>query len=398
MLKKIYSLVFNNFYFCIFYIITSLSFVTILSGIPLINLFPKLALLWGLLLSINNIITTIKRKPTFIEIGIFSLLSITLLFNLLFYRNVENLKIWIVNLIILTSVFFINEKKPKATLEKELLIISNFYMIISIVFSFISLLLRLFNISFVINDISFGEIRGLFSNENSLGIFSAIAFFITLFLLLNSKRKNYKRLCSLNLILQFITCISSTSRSALLIFIVFAFMAILLKIKKPIFKILFCLIPLMFIIFILLENNNFLFKFTSGRNELWMSAFIVIKNNLLLGVGNADLVRLVEEARYIYLPGIKTGGLHNIFMQILTANGIIVLSIFLLILIVAFAFLLKKCIYKKERIFTKYTILVLFLIGLLSTNLFESNLLYIVSFISIIFWSYLGYTISILKK
>lgn len=38
------------------------------------------------------------------------------------------------------------------------------------------------------------------------------------------------------------------------------------------------------------------------------------------------------------------------------------------------------------------------LLGILAVNVFESNLVYIISFISIMFWIYLGYTISILDN
>jgi O-antigen ligase len=44
------------------------------------------------------------------------------------------------------------------------------------------------------------------------------------------------------------------------------------------------------------------------------------------------------------------------------------------------------------------TTLTSMLVGILAVNLFESNLVYITSFIPIIFWTYAGYLVSILDN
>ena len=61
-------------------------------------------------------------------------------------------------------------------------------------------------------------------------------------------------------------------------------------------------------------------------------------------------------------------------------------------------FILKRVdnLKRKERL--RMTVLVSMLVGILAANLFESTLIYIVSFISMIFWIYLGYVISILDN
>ncbi|MDY2730332.1 MAG: polymerase, partial [Clostridium sp.] len=99
------------------------------------NLFSKIALLWGIVLSFYHLYKIIIRKPNTIEILIYSFLCFTLLLNILFYRSSENLKIWIVNLIILTGVFFIEKDKSKELLNNELNIISNLFIGFTFVFS-----------------------------------------------------------------------------------------------------------------------------------------------------------------------------------------------------------------------------------------------------------------------
>ena len=141
-----------------------------------------------------------------------------------------------------------------------------------------------------------------------------------------------------------------------------------------------------------------LYNFLSARNELWYSAWLLIKQNSLVGVGNSSLVEKVYSMRPgVILPGIEAGGLHNILLQITTANGFIALILFLIIIYNAFIFIIKKVdlSFGKDR---KLDLILLSLVtGILFVNLFESNLIYIVSFIPIIFWTYLGYFISILK-
>ena len=141
-----------------------------------------------------------------------------------------------------------------------------------------------------------------------------------------------------------------------------------------------------------------LYNFLSSRNELWYSAWLLIKQNPLFGVGNSDLVEKVYSMRPgVILPGIEAGGLHNIFLQILTANGFITLILFLYILYFALKFLIKKIDFSFARQRKINLILLSLLAGIIFVNIFESNLIYIVSFIPIIFWTYLGYFISIEK-
>ena len=51
---------------------------------------------------------------------------------------------------------------------------------------------------------------------------------------------------------------------------------------------------------------------------------------------------------------------------------------------------------RKEKL--KMTTLTSLIVGILAVNLFESDIIYIVSFISMIFWIYLGYLVSILDN
>lgn len=142
-----------------------------------------------------------------------------------------------------------------------------------------------------------------------------------------------------------------------------------------------------------------LYNFLSARNELWYSAWLLIKQNPFFGVGNSSLVEKVYSMRPgVILPGIEAGGLHNIFLQIITANGFITLMLFLIVLFNTFSFIVKKVDFSFGRNRKINLVLLSLVTGIVFVNLFESNLIYIVSFIPMIFWTYLGYFISILKR
>lgn len=391
-MKKLINILFNNYYFCLFYLFTSFSFITPLMNIPYINLLPKIAIIWGIIISINNIITIFRRKPISVEFFIILLLVITLLITLFVYNNTENLKTWIINLILLTAVFYVNFNKNLSTLYKEIKSISIFYIILTTIFSSISIILFVFNKNITFTDFNFGNSHGVFTNENSLGIASAISILISLYLIRFNYKKVIKILLFSNILIQIVAVIISNSRSTMFVLFSVFLCYIVLKIKNNFIRGILILTPFFLTILCMFFNHDMIFNFTSGRNELWLSAYEIIKNNFLFGIGNSDLVQVVSDARYIYLPGITAGGLHNIYIQILTANGIFAFISFISLILVS-VFYISNSIKIKDKEFIIFSLL----LSIIYINLFESNIYYIVSFISIIFWIYLGYLISIIK-
>ncbi|NLK95031.1 MAG: O-antigen ligase family protein [Clostridiales bacterium] len=394
-MQKLSKLLLNNFYFCLFYIIYSTLSVTIVNSLPHFNLLYKLILLWGGFISISNIIRIIKRKPNKIEISIFLLLGVTLILNIFFYFSINNIKFWFVNLITLLSIFFIDDYKKYDNLTNELKILSNTYILISGILSVISIILHYTNKNFLVNEFSFGNTNGLFINENSLGISAAIGFFICIYLIyINKNSKARPIYCTLAFI-ELIAIYSSTSRSALLVFIAVIIVFLLYSIKNIILRIFILVSPLILTLSSIFIESDFLINFTTSRNELWISAAEVIKNHLFIGTGNSKLVEMVHSVRPdAYLPGLETGGLHNIYMQILTTNGLITLVLFLLVVGFSIFYILNN----KQNSGIDVKILLMLLVGILLTNLFESNLFYSNSFISVLFWTYLGYATSIKRE
>ena len=396
-MRKFKNIIFNNCYFCILYIFTSFSFITVLKIIPKINILPTFAILWGIIISLKNLYTIFRRKTYSIEWFVILLLFTTLLLNLFAYPNIENIKTWITNLILLTSIFFIDKENSKVTIEKQLFVISNFYIGLTFIFSSISLVLLILNIDLSSLNFTTAGKGGFFQNENSLGISAAISIVITLYLIFTTTSKKLKSIYAVNLFIQLYLVLISPARSAFFIFVALLGIFILIKLRKPFLRILYLVVPFLSTIYICTFSDDILNRITTNRDAIWSSASILIKNNFLLGVGYHDLVGDVLEARSVYIPeGIATGRLHNIFIEVFATNGIFAFMTLIVFILINLFCIFKRITTLKSKEDIRLYLLFSLIVSILMINLFESNLLYITSFISIIFWTYLGYTLSII--
>ena len=137
--------------------------------------------------------------------------------------------------------------------------------------------------------------------------------------------------------------------------------------------------------------------FTSGRTSLWESASIVIQENPVTGVGYDNMIEAVTSARETDdLPGLSTGRLHNIYIETATVNGIISLVMILSFIVILFVFIINRLDHLRKKEKFEMTTLTSMILGIIAVNLIESTLIYIISFISMIFWIYSGYLVSII--
>lgn len=399
MIKKLTNFFTNNFYFSFFYLFSTLLLITIFNDLLFVNILLKISLAWGICLSLFHIYKILKRRPNKIEISIFIFLLLSLLLTIIFYRSITNLKVWVVNLVLMTGVFYIDDKKSKEELNKELYIISAFFSIFMFITFLISVVIYSQKTGITQEEILYGEKWGLFIYKNSLAISAGVASLLSAFCYLRSEKKYTKIFFLLNTIIQIIAVFVSKGRSALLLLLAIPFIFIFTKFKNKIFRACLVIIPSITCITGFALFHEKLFNFLSGRNELWYSACLLIKNNLFTGVGNEMLVEDVYSMRPdVILPGIEFGRLHNIFLQIVSENGIVLLIVFLSILYFAFSSLIRNIDNLKGHSYFINTTLLSLIVGLVFVNLFESNLIYVTSFIAIVFWIYLSYTLSINNK
>ncbi|EHI98225.1 O-antigen polymerase [Clostridium sp. DL-VIII] len=403
-IKSIYKYVDNKFYFKLFYLFVSLTFVTILKELPGISLISrvsgKIAVIWGIILILFMIVEDYKRRKIYkFDIPLALFMIITLIFNIFVYRSTDNISKWIVNLIMFLIIFTVDVFRSKKTLIKEMNIITYFYVIFMLIASIISLIMRFTETNIEIDQIIFGNTKGIFENENALSIATALAIVMCIYLYHITATHRLKLFWLANIVLQAVTMVGSRGRSAYLIVIAVIYIFIFVYNKNKYFRAILLIIPILACgVFFQLDKNN-IRNFTSGRSSLWTSGAIVIKEHPFTGVGNNNLVDAVTNARQTDdLPGLAVGGLHNIYVQTATINGVIALTLFLIFLISILVFIVQRLdkLQRKERL--QMITLTSIVVGIISVNLFESDLLYIISFISMTFWIYLGYIISILDN
>jgi O-antigen ligase len=403
-IKNIYDLVVNKFYFKLLYLFVSLTFVTILKDIPGIKILNYVALAWGIILILFMLIEGYKRRKIYrFDIPLALFMILTLIFNIIVYRDINNIKVWVVNLILFAAIFTVDVFKCKKTLIKELNIITTFYVVFMLIASLSSLILRFSGKTIEIGQVIFGNAKGVFENENALAIAAALAIVMCAYLNSVANSHRLKMFWSANIILQIINMIDITmigehGRSAFLIVGAILYIFIFIFNKNKCFRIACILIPILAGGIYLAHQSN-IRNFTSGRTSLWQSAAIVIEKHSLTGVGNSDLVEAVRGARNTDdLPGLDAGGLHNIYVQVTAVNGIISLALIITFILMILTFIIQRLdkLLRKEKL--QMTTLTSLIIGILVVNLFESDLIYIISFISMIFWIYLGYLVSILDN
>ena len=199
MTKKFLKFFSNNFYFCLLYMFSTLLLITTFNDLFVVKILLKISLVWGISLSFYHIYKILKRNPNKIETAIFIFLILTLLLTLIFYRNTTNLKTWIINLIFMTGIFYIDKDKPKENIEKDIYIMSSLFSIFMFITFLISAILYTQRTSEMTEfEILYGKVWGLFVYKNSLAISAGIAFLLSIFCFLKSKKKAFKYFFLLN--------------------------------------------------------------------------------------------------------------------------------------------------------------------------------------------------------
>lgn len=398
----------NKLYLKLLYVLIGISFATVISDLSFFNIFNKLVLLIGLAYTALNIlefITFRRRKIYSFEICLYLFLLLTLFLNFTQYKLNENLKIWLVNLMIMTVLFSIDMYKNKNQLLKELNIISYFYSILTFIISLISLVMIFMN-KVITVDLGIKDdapliltYRGMFKNENSFGIAAVISIFIALYLLYSAKNKYIRGFLYSNILIQGISVFVAGGRSAYLPFLALIFLFLLYKFKNIYLRISFVVVPIIIsIVSFFTLPDNILHKILTSREYIWQSALKLLKVCPLTGVGSVNKVGRLKDVRVAYLQGLDSGGLHNIFFEIATVNGIPATILFILFIILLFVFFIRKLDKLQPNLKLKYGFIFVLCLGIVFINFLESSLVYIISFISIIFWIYSGYLVAILEK
>lgn len=133
---------------------------------------------------------------------------------------------------------------------------------------------------------------------------------------------------------------------------------------------------------------------TTGRTTIWKAGFNVFLKSPVFGWTREGLVEpvceVVEASSEYDTSGIVGGGLHNIYLTVLCASGIVGFICFAILIVIVMIRFLKNLI-KSGPI--SYEMLFSFLMCLyfFVSELVEARILYTVSFFNVVFWIYFGY-------
>lgn len=100
-----------------------------------------------------------------------------------------------------------------------------------------------------------------------------------------------------------------------------------------------------------------------------------------------------------YLPGI-TGGLHNMIIQIAASSGLPALLVIGIVAVGFLVLLVRYFIYacKRRQVSPLVTVMAAFILTMLVRSMSETGLIYGISYSSILFWSFVSYTVYFIEK
>ncbi|WP_055667627.1 O-antigen ligase family protein [Desnuesiella massiliensis] len=404
-MRKVLNFINNRFLYKVIYILVSISFVTILGEVKLINsITSKIMILWSIYIILRDIILYKFKNYTRYHMFLILFLIVFLLSIVFNTGKVENIKIFLVAIIEFFALFSLEERASIKESINNIINLSKIMVFLSFIGGIISVMMLFFNTKITIGSNSYGIsgklFSGIYNNENTLGIMAFISIILSIVVLANGFNRD-KYIYFLNICLQIFILYKARANSAVLAMLIFIVVLIILNIKNSFIKATAILMLFTSSVFTWykLYNTGKLSLYLNGRYAIWKTAIKVIKENMYFGVGNANVADSVIKASKAPLMGVEGGGMHNIFIQISVANGLISSIIFILFLLFIILFIHKYIMnnYGSSNI----NVIILsfsLLISLIAINMFEANLIYIVSFISFTFWSMLSFILQITES
>ncbi|MFM1602298.1 O-antigen ligase family protein [Helcococcus ovis] len=136
---------------------------------------------------------------------------------------------------------------------------------------------------------------------------------------------------------------------------------------------------------------------SNGRIDIWKKAIEMWKEKPIFGYGinNIKYSYFKYFSENVIYNSLKGGSFHNIFLTVLVVGGIInLISFTILIMYISYRFLKYLICGKSEYI----KLLCILFFGMIFGELFESLILYSINFISIFFWTVVGYGLFLINK
>ncbi len=399
--------------------------------------FSIIITIWGMILLIKNFLDKrIYDNKVILICKVLFLISyiVTMLLNMKL-NLIGNTKTLIWQAIMLFVIFANESWKKSEDIKRDIVIISKTIVIVTIVFSAISVILFLLNKVYFIKKVDGGMIPmgyayarlwGIYVDPNQGAVVAIISILSSIIILINKTYiRNY--LYWINILIQYLFMILTASRGGTIGFILsFMMLAYLLfnyilrnRIKKNILRSSTSIIISMLLVGIILisqaptrrlmaivpetisklsdDGTSIIIDrkdmaLSNGRIELWTDGFRLIKFSPIFGFGDRNISVKARELT----PGssLEKQVVHNGFIHMVLSGGYVALIIMIVLLLYlaygAIKVFFKQSIYTIE--FYNSNIISAGVIVLLSTSMFLTEIFYQNSFAATVLWVYLGYS------
>ena len=426
----------NSIYYKVVFIIWTLIHL-LTFGQYITGYFSIIITIWGIVLLAKNLLDKKTYNNKVILICTVSFLVsyiITIVWNSEL-NVIGNIKTLIWQSIMLFVIFVNDSWKNREQIKKDLIIISKTIVIVTIIFSLISLVLFLFNIVYLVKRVdgnmipmgyAYARLWGVYVDPNQGAVVAIISILSSIIVLIN-RACTRKYFYWSNIIIQYMFMILAASRGGAIGFALsFIMLGYLLfnyllrnSIKKNILRVSISILVSIILVCAILSSEGVTRRFiaivpktisklsteksdliidrqdmalSNGRIQLWTDGFRLSKFSPIFGFGDRNISIKAKELT----PGssLEKQVVHNGFIHMILSGGyvaLIIMSVLLLYLSYgAIKVFFKQKIYTIE--FYNTNIISAGVIVLLSTSMFLTEIFYQNSFAATLLWIYLGYS------
>lgn len=325
----------------------------------------KLVLL--ILLSVSILTAFRKEKIKYDAIVIYQVLFLLITFSIIIFQPSPTSSIlkWSQYLVVYLFYFAIIQPNFSKSInyyykEIESAILIGF--IINLIVGIIQIRWNLFWPAHMFQAISdFTRPVGLFNNSNGLGGYFVVTTMYFLWAIIFLKRKKYYLYFFLGLYSLWISGSEGSYLSFVLgsVIVLSSLHQILFKAMRIVFLSSFILLVISIWLSEKIQEFIVIILQQQARYELWYLAWVIFKDNWVVGIGNYTFFNKISEYGFVSKYGANHPHPHNIFLDFLVSYGVFGLVLFLL---VVFYVLIKYIKYKPIQDINKTNIMVLALL------------------------------------
>ena len=439
----------DSIYFKVIFLVWTLIY-TLTKGQHIAGYFSLPLIAWGGILVLRNIFSKKNNmnKVTIVSIYLFLIAYVVTIIVNIENNFVGNTKTLIWQAIMMFVLFMSESWKSKEELIEDIITICKTIIVISFIFSLISIALFLLNIQYQSERIDGrmiyqgyfqARLWGIYVDPNQASALAQVSIMASAIILL-LKNGKFKKLAISNIIIQYIFMILAASRGGeiaftlgclVMIYLLFEYILRKKLTNRAISIILSSILSVVVtvgIIYsaaptrsILVNIPNFAggvrneinkntdlnigsvtedvvverddLESTNGRDILWKDGFRLIKYSPILGFGDRNISLKAAE----FTPGssLEKKTVHNGFIEMVLSGGIVALLI-MLVLILATMIAAIRVLFSKRRYNKDFYLInmISVIVGIvLCTSIFLTEIFYKNSFAATVFWIFMGYSI-----